>query len=623
MKKVILSSIFTGLAVAAVATATGSPLVLDQRLGLQSQASKEVSSQSALLSLSQNRLMNENELRQFAAAASYFQLDSIVGLTGNGVEPSQRQYFMYDSHKYPVKRINSYWNGRTHAWDAAEIYEYVWDEDGYCLVQSAVSSAGGQKLEFEYNDRHLGIVQVLYNYVDGEWVPQQRGEYTYDDAGNITEEVISQWMPETSTWSKLIKNVAVWDNLNRQTDFAKYEWTGTTWKGSGERKIFGYLDDSTNVYTLNGWYLWDEAANDWFYFMKREFRWNSDGQLTSQTEDYFNKDTNAWDGCYPWYNDTKYNKLTIINYDSKKRITDETYSESHEVGQYVAMSDIMHRWKDLTDGTSEETVISRALRGNRDPWAEKIVLQDSTIRRYNAAGQETLMEEWRPRGTALSQYGMTEKTYDSNGYLASEYNYSPNRQVPGEWVGATGINYTNDADGNVTEQLSVTWNRTANDWVNNNRFVNEYQNGVQTKQLAYKWRDDVWNTNYGSEQFYDFDVAVSDLILWPGADFIYKLNEMRSYTGNGTGWDYMANVYHYSEVQRTGVDEIADADSAVKISFNGQTVTVSGEEAVATSIYDAAGRLVVMTSESTIDMSECAPGLYIVKAGDASKKIMK
>lgn len=628
MKKVILSSIFTGLAVAAVATvADGSPLMPDQRLGIQeptkkAQTATEASTQSALLSLSQKRLMNEKELRQFAAAASCFQLDSIIGLTGNGEELSQRQYFMYDSHKYPVKRINSLWNESTHEWDTVETYEYEWDEDGYCLVQSVVSDPGGQKLEFEYNDRHLGIVQVLYNYVDGEWVPQQRGDYKYDDAGNITEEVISQWEPDTSEWSKIVKNVAVWDNLNRQTDFAKYEWTGTAWKGSS-RKIFGYLGDATDVYTLNGWYTWEEDANDWFYYMKREFVWNSDGQLIRQTEDYFNKDTNAWDGCYSWDGVTKYNKLTVINYDSKKRITDETYSESHEAGEYVAMSDILHIWEDLADGTSEQTVLSRALRDNREPWAEKIVLQDSTIRRYNAAGQETLMEEWRPRGTALAQYTKTEKSYDSSGYLASEYAYNPNSQVPGEWVGATGIDYTNDADGNVIEQVSVNWNRTASDWVNNNRFVKEYDHGIQTKQLGYKWRDDAWSTNFGSEQIYDFDVMVSDLILWPGADFIYKLKEVRSYTGNGIGWDYTTNVYHYSEVQGTGVDEIADTDSTVKISFNGQTVTVSGEEAVATSIYDAAGRLVVMTSENAIDMSDCAPGLYIVKAGDASKKIMK
>ena len=42
-----------------------------------------------------------------------------------------------------------------------------------------------------------------------------------------------------------------------------------------------------------------------------------------------------------------------------------------------------------------------------------------------------------------------------------------------------------------------------------------------------------------------------------------------------------------------------------------------------TNIFDAAVRCVVATSEKNIDLSAYPAGLYIVKAGDASKKIVK
>lgn len=625
----ILSSIFSGVAVAAVAAfVNNAPAMLEQRLKMyepenKSQVATDGSSRSVLQMLSTKKIMSEKELRRFAEAVKVCQLDSIVGSTDNGTQKSQRQYFIYDENKLPMKRINSYWNPSTENWDPAEYYDFVWNEDGYCLVQAAYNENAGQKYEFEYNERKLGIVQILSVYENGKWIPQQRGDYKYDDAGNIIEEMVSQWNAASSEWEQVVKNVAVWDNLKRQTEFASYQWDGTAWTGNGEKKVFQYPGDAKDRYVLNGWYVWDEETSDWFWYMKREFEWNADNQLVCQTESYFNKDTGAWDGCYEWYNKKMYNKQTVINYDAKKRITDETYSEAHEIGAFTAMSDIIRDWTDLEDGASQEVITTRALRSNREPWAENIVLQDSTIKRYNPAGLETYMEEWHVRGASgpLYRYQKTEKSYDSNGYLASEYTYSQNRQNPDEWLGVTGIDYTRDKDGNVLEQLSVKWQSADSVWVYNNRFVNKYDNGCQIEQLAYRWRDEKWTPNYGTGQFYDFNVKVGDIVLWPGADFEYKLNEVRSYTGDGDDWTYMANVYHYSEIKEGGVGEVADSD--VRISYDGNAVCVSGEGDVMTRIFDAAGRSMVATTAKTIDVSGFAEGLYVVRSSDAVKKIMK
>lgn len=629
MKKAIFTSLFSSVAALAVAAVAGNaPHMLDQRLKLQQSddnaiAATEVSTKSVLAALSENRLLSEQELRQFAQASKLFQLDSIVGSTDNGTQRNQRQYFMYDERKLPVKRLNSFWNPSTGQWDTVETYDFVWDEDGYCLLQAAYSETAGQKYEFEYNDRHLGIVQILYTFADGKWTPVQRGDYKYDDGTNIVEEVISQWVAASSEWSKVVKNTATWDKLNRQTSFAKYNWNGTEWVGDGEKKIFEYVSDNSNLYTLNGWCIWDEQTKDWFWFMKREFQWNIYGQLTCQLESYFNKDTGKWDGCYEWYGRKMYNKKTVINYDAKKRITDETYSEEHEIGTFTPMSDIIRTWTDLEDGGSKEVINTRSLRSNREPWAENIVLQDSTIKLYNAAGLETYSEEWHIRGVSgpLYRYQKFVKTYDVNGYLASEYQYARNNQNLEVWLPTTGINYTNDKEGNKLEQISVKWQKSDSTWVNNNRIINKFENGIQTEQMAYRWTNDDWKPNWGNSQSYDFSVRVGQIVLWPGADFLYKLNEVRTYNGKGDDWDYMANVYSYSDVKDSGVDQIADCQ--VKISYSANKVTVDGEGEISTRIYDAAGRCVIATAERAIDMSACAPGLYIVKAGDASRKIIK
>lgn len=629
MKKAIFTSLFSSVAALAFAEVAGNaPCMLDQRLKLQQSddnvlAATEVSTKSVFAALSENRLLSEQELRQFAQASKLFQLDSIVGSTDNGTQRNQRQYFMYNDKKIPVKRLNSYWDSSTGQWDTVETYEFVWDEDGWCLEQSAYSETAGQKYVFEYNDRHLGIVQILYTLQDGKWVPQQRGDYKYDDGTNIIEEVISQWVQATSEWSKVVKNTATWDNLNRQTSFAKYKWTGSEWVGDGEKKLFEYIGDAPKLYSMNGWCVWDEQTKDWFWFMKREFFWNDKGQSLGLLESYFNKDTNKWDGCYEWYGRKMYNKKTVINYDSKYRITDETYSEEHEIGTFTPMSDIIRTWSDLKDGISQEVAVTKTLRSNREPWAENIIVQDSTIKQYNPAGSEIYSEEWHIRGASgpLYRYQKFVKTYDANGYLASEYQYARNNQNLEEWLPTTGINYVNDKEGRKIEQNSVKWQKSDSTWVNNNRFTYKYENGVQTEELAYRWRNEEWTPNYGTGQFYDFGVMVNSLVLWPGADFIYKLNEVRSYSANGNDWNYFANVYHYSDIKDSGIDGIAD--SQVKISYSRNVVTVNGEGEITTRIFDAAGRCVIATAERSIDLSAYAPGLYIIKSGDASKKIVK
>ncbi len=630
MKKVILSSFFSGIAaVAFAALVCNSPAVLEQRLKLDEPEKgvaleADASTRSVLRSLSSGKMMSEKELRSFAEAMKVCQLDSIVGALNKGTQNYTRQLFEYDEKSLPFRRVNSYWNDASSEWEPAEYYDYIWDEDGYCLMMSAYNENVGQRYEYEYNDRKLGIVQILSIYENGKWTPQQRGDYKYDDAGNITEEMISQWDAASSEWKQLVKNVAVWDNLKRQTDFASYQWDGTAWIGNGERKIFQYCDDSPDKYALNGWYVWDEEANDWFWYMKREFEWNQDGQLICQTESYFNKDSGAWDGCYEWYNKKMYNKQTVINYDSKKRITDETYSEAHEIGVFTKMSGIVREWYDLDDGGSKEVISTRVFRNSSEPWDENVVLQDSTIKLYNTSGLQTYMEEWHIRGAAgpLFKYQKNENSYDDNGHLVSEYTYKPGQENPDEWSGVTGIDYTRDADGNVLEQVSVKWQSGEDVWVNSNRFSNKYENGLQIEQLAYRWNGGSWVPNWGTGQFYDFTVKVGEIVLWPGADFEYKLDEVRSYSGVGDDWDYMSNVYHYSEIKDSGIEEVGGNDG-VSISYDRNFVYVDCEGDVRTRIFDAAGRTVLTTCEKTIDVSGLGCGIYVVNVNGVSKKIVK
>ena len=52
----------------------------------------------------------------------------------------------------------------------------------------------GTRYTFKYNDRGWGTEQVIYSLdEEGNWVESSRGEYEYDDRGNIVNERTYSW----------------------------------------------------------------------------------------------------------------------------------------------------------------------------------------------------------------------------------------------------------------------------------------------------------------------------------------------------------------------------------------------------------------------------------------------
>ena len=218
----------------------------------------------------------------------------------------------------------------------------------------------------------------------------------------------------------------------------------------------------------------------------------------------------------------------------------------------------------------------------------------------------------------LVDYQKTEKGYDEAGNNLFEKMWTSRGEG---WIPGSYSSYEYDADNRVVEQISRRGVRDAgeDDWENNNRFTWVYgQDDIITEKLAYRWVDEDWAPNWGNGDFYDFSVPVSDLILWPGGNFLYKLEETRSYSGIGDEWDYMASVYYYSDIE-TSVDKVAD--NGVTLRYTDRTVIVDGD-AVTTRIYDAGGCCVLESSSSRIDLSGLSSGMYVVAAGAETLKVI-
>lgn len=198
------------------------------------------------------------------------QLENIV-TTENGVEVA-RQRFEYFSNGLSHLRINEFREGD--GWNAVEEYGYEWDEDGYCTSQWGCTYDGmsGMKNEFTYNDRKLGIEKLVSYYNNYEWVPSEKGEYEYDEYGNITQEELSMYDPDKGMWMSITLNKATWDAFGHQTSFATFSWDGNDWVPTDDRQTCDY--DTSGRVTRYGFELWNNG--EWTYYYR--IRQNFDGE---------------------------------------------------------------------------------------------------------------------------------------------------------------------------------------------------------------------------------------------------------------------------------------------------------------------------------------------------------
>ena len=272
-------------------------------------------------------------------------------------------------------------------------------------------------------------------------------------------------------------------------------------------------------------------------------------------------------------------------------------------------------WTDYEDGASKCVRTSNIKRN--DEW----YVGDVTTTDYDAAGRETLVESLHVNMSTMElvNYQKNEYGYDEAGNKTFEKMWSSRGEG---WIPGSYSSYEYDTDNRVVEQISRRGVRDAgeDDWENNNRFTWVYgQDDIITEKLAYRWVDEDWAPNWGNGDFYDFSVSVADLVLWPGANFLYKLEETRSYNGYGDEWDYMASVYYYSDID-TSVEKVAD--NGLTLRYTDRMVIVDGDGDYTVRVYDAGGRCVIESAASRIDLSGLQSGMYVVTAGTSTLKVI-
>lgn len=566
-------------------------------------------------------------------------LDSVITKDANG-NNSMLQYFVYNDKGKEIKREYSYWNAQTNAWDTPyETYEYDWTDYGYVLREQVKGIGYGRKIEYVYNDQRLGIEQVIYDLgTDGEWVESQKGEYSYDDAGNIIEEYIYAW--DGTEWANSAHNTATWDSKKRQTSITSYAWDGTGWTGNTKTDYVWFDGPRDPNYvegteaermTYKGEYFWIDGA--WHHYYIFENHINDKGILIGQAERYYNREYGNWAGGDMWngrlvFCMTWEGKTTLDEHDNQ--ILSETYQCLPDSSRWILLGAGTYDWEYAEDGSREGVYQNTQYTYDEDYNKTGESVNYRTYYAYNADNKKTwILDQALGESGELESLFEEKYTYNEQGLLAGTRIWD---WVDGVRTPTSGSDITFNDEGLAIETITYVAESTGGGlqplgaprkdgpeiteedeegWANSTRWTCEYENGTLTEQLGYRWQDSQWQPNTGQSVAFDWEYPVEGMIIPEGWHDPYKIDEITNYTGDGNGgWIEQQQLYYYTLQEIKGVEE-CEAGNAVYFADN--TLIITAGENIQTAVFDLTGKQVFSGTDREENLGHLNQGIYIVR----------
>lgn len=545
------------------------------------------------------------------APSKEFRLDSVVMVLPDNSKYT-KQYFVFDNEGKILRQDNLVFNNSSKKWEINVQYLYKWYESGNIKSDEQIDAMGNAtRNEYKYNSKNLGIERIISKRTgfDGEYIPTSKGEYDYDNAGNLTvEEIFSynnnSWVPETKT-------TAAYDEDNHRTMIEVFQYVDGVWSGK-EKQDTKY--NKADLMTLLVEYGWNEKDKIFEPFSRLTNTFVKDSIFISQEFEYFNPEKKAWIGNFiDGRGIERYNSRSKTEYDSKGRIKLE-YAQKLYGTEWFTGAKLTYDYTDNADGSYDCEVLKYV----RSRGAENFTNSSIITSKVDAAGRTVYFYEKFLANIRLSSEWS--EIYDSKGNSISREEYKFNAK--GERYCYLKCENKYDDWGNVIE--TYNWQGKANasglkdTWIYTSRFTYEFGNNgkVLTDKRRYKYNaaSGSWLNHWGNGYEFDYTVPSNNIVTPVGYKFPYMLTKEYAYEStSGTSWDTAVYNYYYTKSEKGGIEEcINNVES--NITFIDNTLYINGGEVIENSVFSTDGRLVYKGNSSQEYLGFLGQGLYIVRS---------
>ena len=214
----------------------------------------------------------------------------------------------------------SSWNGAEWRLVSMTRTDIIKDDAGHQLLNASWRCGsdsvwiGVQKDSAAYSAAGKQIFAATYtSWANGDWVPSNKKEYEYDEAGHKTMEQGFEW--KNDMWQGQTRHEYGFDAQGRQVMSASY----LRWDNSSESWVGNSKEEKT--YNSNGKqahvvkYTWNYDTNQWRYLIMYDYAYDAANHEIEQITQRYSEENNEW----------IYTMKYCKEYDGAKQIKNNAY----------------------------------------------------------------------------------------------------------------------------------------------------------------------------------------------------------------------------------------------------------------------------------------------------------
>ncbi len=257
--------------------------------------------------LYRDHLANDLKIKMAAKHKSFFdytqKLDSVVDVPYQLYDSRTKEVFHYNSNGFNDLMIKFLWSTNLNQYSENSKYEYVHDIKGniteeifYELVDpDGMIPHRKYKRTYNQNDQLLTEVKSTFQYFGNkEWLNEYRKEYTYDNQGNLLEDLHFEWDQNTNQWLKIFKTEYTYNTEGYDIKHIAYNWdqTAQLWNKNKKYEYKYTSNGSVEEFVL---YIWDKSAMSWENQQKIEYSYTANGDISKMETNFWDKSADQWD----------------------------------------------------------------------------------------------------------------------------------------------------------------------------------------------------------------------------------------------------------------------------------------------------------------------------------------